>query len=58
MAGTAVRGRLTWQVASMTPLAYACGPTSFVEAVSQALVQSGYRPERVKTERFGGTGGT
>ena len=42
----------------MTPLAYACGPTSFVEAVSQTLVQSGYRPERVKTERFGGTGGT
>jgi hypothetical protein len=26
--------------------------------VSQALVQSGYPPERVKTERFGATGGT
>jgi ferredoxin-NADP reductase len=39
------------------PLAYACGPASFVEAVSQALVQSGYPPERVKTERFGATGG-
>jgi ferredoxin-NADP reductase len=41
-----------------TPLAYACGPTRFVEAVSQALVESGYPPERVKTERFGATGGT
>jgi ferredoxin-NADP reductase len=40
------------------PLAYACGPTSFVETVSQALVQSGYPPQRVKTERFGATGGT
>jgi ferredoxin-NADP reductase len=26
--------------------------------VSQALVQSGYPPDRVKTERFGATGGT
>jgi ferredoxin-NADP reductase len=43
--------------AGETPLAYACGPTSFVEAASQALVQSGYPPLRVKTERFGGTGG-
>jgi hypothetical protein len=25
---------------------------------SSALVQSGYPPERVKTERFGATGGT
>jgi ferredoxin-NADP reductase len=32
------------------------GPTSFVEAVSQILVQSGYPPERVKTERFGAAG--
>ncbi len=48
---------VAWPAASM-PLAYACGPTSFVEAVSQALVQAGYPPERVKTERFGATGGT
>ena len=44
--------------ASAMPLAYVCGPTSFVETVSQVLVQSGYPPERVKTERFGATGGT
>ncbi|HEY3882006.1 MAG TPA: ferredoxin reductase [Trebonia sp.] len=48
---------VAWPSDSM-PLAYACGPTSFVEAVSQALVQAGYPPERVKTERFGATGGT
>jgi ferredoxin-NADP reductase len=49
-------GEVAWP-AAMMPLAYVCGPTSFVETVSQALVQSGYPPERVKTERFGATGG-
>jgi ferredoxin-NADP reductase len=39
------------------PLAFVCGPTSFVETVAAALVELGYRPERVKTERFGSTGG-
>jgi ferredoxin-NADP reductase len=39
------------------PLAFVCGPTSFVEAVASGLVALGYRPERVKTERFGATGG-
>jgi ferredoxin-NADP reductase len=53
----AMLGEVAWPAVSM-PLAYALGPTSFVEAVSQALVKSGYRPERVKTERFGATGGT
>jgi ferredoxin-NADP reductase len=40
-----------------SPLAYVCGPTSFVEAVAEGLVGLGYPPERVKTERFGATGG-
>jgi ferredoxin-NADP reductase len=53
----ALLAEVAWP-ASMTPLAYVCGPTNFVEAVSQTLVQSGYPPQRVKTERFGGTGGT
>ena len=53
----ALLAEVAWP-ASMMPLAYVCGPTSFVEAASQALVQSGYPPRRVKTERFGGTGGT
>ena len=39
------------------PTAYVCGPTPFVEAVAQALVQLGHEPRRIKTERFGPTGG-
>jgi ferredoxin-NADP reductase len=42
--------------ATQAPLAYACGPTSFVESVASGLVALGYPPERVKTERFGATG--
>ena len=38
------------------PLAYVCGPTAFVEAVAESLVQSGHQPARIKTERFGPTG--
>jgi ferredoxin-NADP reductase len=38
------------------PLAFVCGPTSFVETVADALVSLGYPPARVKTERFGPTG--
>jgi len=43
--------------AAAKPLAYVCGPTSFVETAAAALVGLGYPPERVKTERFGATGG-
>ncbi len=39
------------------PLAYVCGPTQFVETVAQGVLPLGYEPERVKTERFGPTGG-
>jgi len=38
-------------------LAYACGPTRFVETVADSLLAVGYAPERVLTERFGPTGG-
>jgi ferredoxin-NADP reductase len=38
------------------PLMYVCGPTAFVEAVAQALVDAGHEPGRIKTERFGPTG--
>ena len=38
-------------------LAYVCGPTRFVETVADGLVGIGYAPERVRTERFGPTGG-
>jgi len=37
--------------------AYVCGPTPLVESVATDLVGLGYPPERVKTERFGPTGG-
>jgi ferredoxin-NADP reductase len=43
--------------ADADPHAFVCGPTSFVETVASALVELGYPPERVKTERFGATGG-
>jgi ferredoxin-NADP reductase len=43
--------------AEENPLALVCGPTGFVEAVASALVESGLPPGRVKTERFGPTGG-
>ncbi len=47
---------VAWPAAE-TPLAFVCGPTSFVETVASGLVDLGYAPARVKTERFGATGG-
>jgi ferredoxin-NADP reductase len=34
-----------------------CGPTSFVEAVTGALIDLGHNPGRIRTERFGASGG-
>ena len=42
-----------WPV-SRAALAFVCGPTGFVEAAADLLVESGYDPARVRTERFGG----
>jgi ferredoxin-NADP reductase len=39
------------------PMTYICGPTSFVETASRALVLLGHEAKRIKTERFGPTGG-
>jgi ferredoxin-NADP reductase len=39
------------------PRVFVCGPTSFVETVASALVDLGHDPARVRTERFGATGG-
>ena len=39
------------------PLYMVCGPTPLVEAVATTLVELGHAPDRVKTERFGPTGG-
>lgn len=52
----ALLAEVAWP-AEATPLAYICGPTSFVETAAAGLVRLGYPPERVKTERFGATGG-
>lgn len=38
------------------PLAFTCGSTPVVEAVTTYLVELGYESERIKTERFGPTG--
>jgi ferredoxin-NADP reductase len=46
---------VAWPAADK-PLAYVCGPTSFVEAAATGLVGLGYPPVRVRTERFGATG--
>ena len=39
------------------PKVFVCGPTTMVETVAEALVGLGHEPGRVKTERFGATGG-
>jgi ferredoxin-NADP reductase len=39
------------------PLGFVCGPTPLVEAAATALVELGHEPARMKTERFGATGG-
>ena len=52
----ALLGEIAWP-AEQEPLAFVCGPTSFVETVAAGLVALGYPPARVKTERFGATGG-
>jgi ferredoxin-NADP reductase len=39
------------------PLVFVCGPTPLVESVAEALVQLGHEATRIKTERFGPTGG-
>ncbi|MFL5909914.1 MAG: FAD-binding oxidoreductase [Gaiellaceae bacterium] len=39
------------------PAVFVCGPTAFVESVAENLIALGHDPARVKTERFGPTGG-
>jgi ferredoxin-NADP reductase len=42
---------------SSRPWAFVCGPTGFVELVASELVALGHAPDRIRTERFGATGG-
>jgi ferredoxin-NADP reductase len=39
------------------PRVYVCGPTGLVEGVAADLVAIGHAPSRIRTERFGATGG-
>jgi thioredoxin reductase len=41
----------------LEPFSFVCGPTGFVETVADVLVALGHDSRRVKTERFGPTGG-
>lgn len=41
----------------LEPLCFVCGPTGFVETAADILVAQGHDPRRVRTERFGPTGG-
>ena len=43
--------------AAQRPAIFVCGPTALVESVARDLVDLGHEPGRVKTERFGPTGG-
>jgi ferredoxin-NADP reductase len=48
-------GEVAWP-AEQDPRVFVCGPTPFVETVAGVLVDLGYPPQRVKTERFGAAG--
>jgi ferredoxin-NADP reductase len=45
-----------WPAATQ-PTTYVCGPTPFVETVATLLIEAGHDPARIRTERFGATGG-
>jgi ferredoxin-NADP reductase len=53
----AILAEVAWPAAER-PLAFVCGPTALVETVASALVELGHEPQRVKTERFGASGGS
>ena len=47
---------VTW-TSSLVPTCYVCGPTPFVESAAGFLSACGNGPDKIKTERFGPTGG-
>jgi ferredoxin-NADP reductase len=47
---------LAWAPSTL-PTTYVCGPTGFVENAADLLVALGQDPDRIRTERFGPTGG-
>ena len=53
---TALIENETWP-SNLGPTCYVCGPTPFVETAASLLSASGHASERIRTERFGPTGG-
>jgi ferredoxin-NADP reductase len=43
--------------AELAPTCYVCGPTGFVETAADLLIGAGHDPSRIRTERFGPSGG-
>lgn len=43
--------------ADVGPTCYVCGPTGFVESAASLLTGLGHAPDRIRTERFGPSGG-
>ncbi|MFD4702146.1 ferredoxin reductase [Streptomyces niveus] len=43
--------------ADRRPMCYVCGPTGFVENAATLLTALGHDPDRIRTERFGPSGG-
>jgi ferredoxin-NADP reductase len=43
--------------ATRAPAVFVCGPTGFVEAAADLLIDAGHDPRAIKTERFGPSGG-
>jgi ferredoxin-NADP reductase len=52
----ALIANVTWP-SKLGPTCYVCGPTPFVESAAGFLSACGNGPEKIKTERFGPTGG-
>jgi ferredoxin-NADP reductase len=46
----------TWP-SNLVPTCYVCGPTSFVESAAGLLNTAGHGSDKIRTERFGPTGG-
>jgi ferredoxin-NADP reductase len=46
----------TW-APELEPISFVCGPTGFVETIADLLISAGYDPARIRTERFGPSGG-
>jgi ferredoxin-NADP reductase len=57
---TGPRGRLDADLIAAAGLdagtAFVCGSNGFVETATRLLLESGYEPGRIRTERFGPTG--